>query len=90
MTPHSVQMGRNDALRAARLRAWRGRRPQRLPREPGQALEIARTVATVAAETRSARMRRELTTLEQAMRPWHDAPVGRDPAEVLTPVTDGS
>ncbi|MFJ8924755.1 hypothetical protein ACIREK_35375 [Streptomyces sp. NPDC102415] len=59
-------------------------------REPDQALEIARTVATIAAETRSARMRRELTTLERAMRPWHDAPVGRDLAEVLASVTDGS
>ncbi|MGW1098412.1 Twin-arginine translocation pathway signal [Streptomyces sp. NPDC002455] len=59
-------------------------------REPDQALEIARDVATIAAETRSARMRQELTTLERAMRPWHDAPVGRDLAEVLAPVTDGS
>lgn len=58
--------------------------------EPDQALEIARTVATIAVETRSARMRRELITLEQAMRPWHDAPVGRDLAEVLELVTDGS
>ncbi|KIF68024.1 Twin-arginine translocation pathway signal [Streptomyces sp. AcH 505] len=56
--------------------------------EPDHALEIARNVATVAVETRSARMRRELITLEQAMRPWHDAPVGRDLAEVLAPVTE--
>ncbi|MDX2618377.1 hypothetical protein ACFT39_10200 [[Kitasatospora] papulosa] len=59
-------------------------------RQPDQALEIARTVATIAAETRSARMRRELTALERAMRPWHDAPVGQDLTEVLAPVTQRS
>lgn len=59
-------------------------------REPDQALEIARGVATIAVETRSARMRKELVTLERAMRPWQDAPVGRDLAEILAPVTDGS
>jgi hypothetical protein len=59
-------------------------------REPEQALEIARMVADIAVETGSARMRRELGTLERAMRPWHDAPVGRDLAEVLAPVTEGS
>jgi hypothetical protein len=58
--------------------------------EPDQALEIARTVADIAVETRSARMRRELATLQRAMRPWQDAPVGRDLAEVLAPVTAGS
>jgi hypothetical protein len=58
--------------------------------EPDQALEIARTVADIAVETRSARMRRELGTLQRAMRPWQDAPVGRDLAEVLAPVTEGS
>ncbi|SOE24778.1 hypothetical protein SAMN05442782_1426 [Streptomyces sp. OK228] len=47
-----------------------------------QALEIARTVADIAVETRSARMRRELVTLQRAMRPWQDAPVGRDLAEI--------
>lgn len=56
-------------------------------REPDQAVEIARTVATIAVETRSARMARELVSLEQAMRPWQDAPIGRDLAEVLAPVT---
>ncbi|MFD9116221.1 Twin-arginine translocation pathway signal [Streptomyces bottropensis] len=58
--------------------------------EPDQALEIARTVADIAVETRSARMARELVTLQRAMRPWQDAPVGRDLAEVLAPVTAGS
>ncbi|MEH0584470.1 Twin-arginine translocation pathway signal [Streptomyces sp. B21-106] len=57
--------------------------------EPEQAVEIARTVAEIAVETRSARMRRELATLQRAMAPWHDAPVGRDLAEVLAPVTEG-
>ncbi|MEY2243184.1 Twin-arginine translocation pathway signal [Streptomyces sp. BF23-18] len=58
--------------------------------EPDQAVEIARAVADIAVETRSARMRRELVTLQQAMRPWQDAPVGRDLAEVLAPVTEGN
>ncbi|WP_124264533.1 hypothetical protein [Streptomyces sp. ADI98-10] len=59
-------------------------------REPDQAVEIARNVATIAIETRSARMYRELATLEREMRPWHDAPVGRDLAEILAPVTEGN
>ncbi|WP_282696333.1 Twin-arginine translocation pathway signal [Streptomyces sp. CC208A] len=59
-------------------------------RQPEQAVEIARKVVTIAVETGSARMRRELTALERVMRPWHDAPVGRDLAEVLAPVTEGS
>jgi hypothetical protein len=46
-------------------------------------LEIARTFADIAVETRSARMRGELVALQRAMRPWQDAPVGRDLAEVL-------
>ncbi|MFF4318220.1 Twin-arginine translocation pathway signal [Streptomyces sp. NPDC001568] len=58
-------------------------------REPEQALEIAREAAEIAAETRSARMVRELATLERVMRPWQDAPVGRDLAELLAPVTEG-
>ncbi|MFD8739415.1 Twin-arginine translocation pathway signal [Streptomyces sp. NPDC059618] len=58
--------------------------------EPDQAVEIARAVADIAIETRSARMRRELVTLQQAMRPWQDAPVGQDLAEILAPVTEGS
>jgi hypothetical protein len=58
--------------------------------EPDQALEIARQVADIALETRSARMRRELVTLQRAMRPRQDAPVGRDLVGVLAPVTEGS
>ncbi|QGV78588.1 Twin-arginine translocation pathway signal [Streptomyces ficellus] len=58
-------------------------------REPELALEIARPGVEIAVETRSARMARELATLERAVRPWHDARVGRDLAEVLAPVTDG-
>lgn len=59
-------------------------------RQPEQALEIARAAVEIAAETRSARMLRELRALEREMRPWHDAPVGRDLAEVLAPVNEGS
>ncbi|MFF6940483.1 Twin-arginine translocation pathway signal [Streptomyces lavendulae] len=59
-------------------------------REPEHAVEIARAAAEIAAETRSARMLRELATLERAMRPWQDAPVGRDLAEILAPVTEGA
>ncbi|MET7883119.1 Twin-arginine translocation pathway signal [Streptomyces avermitilis] len=58
--------------------------------EPDQALDIARAVADIAVETRSARMRRELATLQRVMRPWQDAPVGRDLAEVLAPVEGGA
>lgn len=58
-------------------------------RQPEQALEIARAAAEIATETRSARMMRELATLERAMRPWQDAPVGRDLSEILAPVTEG-
>ena len=61
-----------------------------IARDPDQAVDIARRVAGIAVETGSARMRRELVTLERAMRPWHDAPVGRDLVEVLAPVTEGS
>lgn len=58
--------------------------------EPDHALEIARAVVGIAVETRSERMRRELATLQGAMRPWQDAPVGQDLAEILAPVTEGS
>ncbi|WP_329312865.1 hypothetical protein OG723_06500 [Streptomyces sp. NBC_01278] len=57
---------------------------------PDQALEIGRAAAEIAVETRSVRMARELATLERAMQPWHDAPVGRDLAEILAPVTEGN
>ncbi|WP_406184038.1 Twin-arginine translocation pathway signal [Streptomyces sp. NBC_01006] len=58
-------------------------------RDPDHAVEIARQAVEIAVETRSARMCRELATLERVMRPWHDAPVGRDLAEVLAPVNEG-
>ncbi|MEU9919529.1 Twin-arginine translocation pathway signal [Streptomyces sp. NPDC051001] len=58
--------------------------------EPDQALELARSMADIAVETRSARMRRELATLQRRMRPWQDAPVGRDLVEVLAPAMEGS
>ncbi|MEV6124335.1 Twin-arginine translocation pathway signal [Streptomyces sp. NPDC052077] len=57
---------------------------------PDHAVQIARTAAKIAAETRSARMRRELGALQRAMRPWHDAPIGQDLVEVLAPVTEGT
>ncbi|MFZ3555852.1 Twin-arginine translocation pathway signal [Streptomyces sp. BH055] len=58
--------------------------------DPDQAVHIARAVADIAVETRSARMRRELTTLQRAMRPWQDAPIGQELDDVLAPVTEGS
>lgn len=58
-------------------------------RQPDQAVEIARSAAEIAVETRSVRMARELATLERTMRPWQDSPVGRDLAEILAPVTEG-
>ena len=57
--------------------------------QPDRALEIAGRAATIAVETKSARMRRELGALSAAMRPWQDAPVGRELAEVLAPVMEG-
>ncbi|MGW7198442.1 Twin-arginine translocation pathway signal [Streptomyces chryseus] len=57
-------------------------------REPDQAVEIARQAAQIAIETRSARMLRELHALEQAMRPWQDAPIGQELDELLAPVTE--
>ncbi|MER7833457.1 Twin-arginine translocation pathway signal [Streptomyces sp. NPDC095602] len=59
-------------------------------REPEQAVEIARDVVGIAVETRSARMARELDALEQAMRPWHDAQIGRELSDVLAPVRERS
>ncbi|MFG2778188.1 Twin-arginine translocation pathway signal [Streptomyces prunicolor] len=58
--------------------------------DPDQALHIARTAAEIAVETRSARMSRELKTLQRVMVPWQDAPVGQDLAEVLASVTEGN
>ncbi|MEU7019543.1 hypothetical protein ABZ990_02640 [Streptomyces sp. NPDC046203] len=34
-------------------------------------------------------MRRELSGLERVMKPWQDAPVGQELAEVLASVTEG-
>ncbi|MFE0761402.1 Twin-arginine translocation pathway signal [Streptomyces smyrnaeus] len=56
--------------------------------EPDQAVEIAREAAQIAVDTGSVRMRRELETLQGAMRPWHDAPIGQELAEVLTAVDE--
>ncbi|MEV3857712.1 Twin-arginine translocation pathway signal [Streptomyces sp. NPDC050095] len=56
--------------------------------DPDQAVEIARTVVDVAVETRSARMRRELVTLQREMRPWQGERVGRELADVLESATE--
>ncbi|MGW9582843.1 hypothetical protein ACWIGB_31455 [Streptomyces albidoflavus] len=56
--------------------------------EPEHAVEIGREAAQIAVETGSARTRRELTALERVMRPWHDAPVGRELAQALAPVNE--
>ncbi|MFF3493725.1 Twin-arginine translocation pathway signal [Streptomyces sp. NPDC002795] len=59
-------------------------------KDPDQAVHIARDVADIAVETRSARMRRELSTLQRAMRPWQDAPIGQELNDVLATVTEES
>ncbi|RBM15909.1 Twin-arginine translocation pathway signal [Streptomyces sp. PT12] len=56
--------------------------------DPDQALSVAREAAQIAVDTGSIRMRRELTTLERTMRPWQDAAVGQELADVLAPVTE--
>ncbi|MYY12599.1 Twin-arginine translocation pathway signal [Streptomyces sp. SID4919] len=58
--------------------------------EPDQALEIAKKATAIVLETRSARMQGELGRLEKAMRPWHEAPVGRALTEVLAPLAEGN
>jgi hypothetical protein len=58
--------------------------------EPDRAGEIARSAVEIAVETRSARVRSELSALQQAMRPWQDARVGRDLRDALALVTEGS
>lgn len=58
--------------------------------EPDQALKIAKKATAIALETRSARMRGELGGLEKAMRPWHEAPVGRACTELLASLTEGN
>ncbi|MFE0426671.1 Twin-arginine translocation pathway signal [Streptomyces sp. NPDC058953] len=54
--------------------------------DPDQALELARSVSPVAVETRSARLAKELDTLERSMSPWHATSVGRELSDVLAPV----
>jgi hypothetical protein len=55
---------------------------------PDRAAEIGAQAAGIAVETGSARMRRELGALSVAMRPWQDAPVGRELAEALAPALE--
>ena len=57
--------------------------------EPERAVELSRSAVRIALDTGSARARRELGTVEMAMRPWQAEAIGRDLAEVLAPVTEG-
>ncbi|WP_344019946.1 Twin-arginine translocation pathway signal [Streptomyces luteireticuli] len=57
-----------------------------LAREPDQATELAEQAVSIALDTGSARMRRELTTLRSAMLPWRDTRFGTTLAELLTPL----
>ena len=57
--------------------------------EPERAVELSRSAVRIALDTGSARARRELGTVETAMRPWQAEAIGRDLAEVLAPVTEG-
>lgn len=56
--------------------------------DPDHAVEVAREAARIAVDTGSVRMRKELGALRRVMRPWQDAPIGRDLAEVLAPVDE--
>ncbi|MPY62449.1 Twin-arginine translocation pathway signal [Streptomyces spongiae] len=56
--------------------------------EPEQAVEIGIQAVQIAVETGSARMKKELGTLERAMRPWADAQIGRTFADGLAPVAE--
>ncbi len=58
--------------------------------DPEQALDIARAAVEITAETGSARTRRELKALEQAMRPWQDSSVSQDLHAVLASVREGN
>lgn len=58
--------------------------------DPDHAVELARRAVSMAVTTGSARARRELGKLEQAMRPWQDAAVSRDLVEILAPVKMGT
>ncbi|MDT0435870.1 MULTISPECIES: Twin-arginine translocation pathway signal [Streptomyces] len=57
--------------------------------DPDQAAEIVGAAASIAVETRSARMCRELDVFQRSMHPWRDSPVGRGIRETLTPVMNG-
>ncbi|WP_226961747.1 MULTISPECIES: Twin-arginine translocation pathway signal [Streptomyces] len=55
-------------------------------RDPDRAVVAAREATRIALDTGSLRMRRELTALEGAMRPWRGSAAGRDLADVLGPL----
>ncbi|WP_042400273.1 hypothetical protein [Streptacidiphilus carbonis] len=59
-------------------------------KQADQAAELGAQAAQIAVETGSARMRRELAALSVAMRPWQDAPVGRELSEALAPALEGA
>ncbi|WP_261576489.1 hypothetical protein, partial [Frankia gtarii] len=54
--------------------------------EPDRAVELARRAADIAVETGSARARRELAVVAEAMAPWRADPVGEELTAVLAPV----
>ncbi|MGA4544664.1 Twin-arginine translocation pathway signal [Uniformispora flossi] len=84
--PASPSVSRRDigvwTARHARAKAQQG--------DPDQALGMARPAVALAIETGSARGARELKALAEDVRPWHDARVGRDLADVLAPVLKGA
>lgn len=85
IAPASV-VGRRDTG------VWLARQATACARDkaPDQAAEIGTRAARIAIETGSARMRKELGALSVAMRPWQDAPVGRELAEALAPALEAS
>ncbi len=58
--------------------------------QPEKAVEDVREAVRIAVDTGSVRIGRELKSLRRAMRPWHDAPIGQELDDVLTPVVERS
>lgn len=56
--------------------------------DPERAVEIGRLAVDLAWETHSVRLRRELTGLRQATRPWAGTAIGRDVDEILDPLKE--
>ena len=57
---------------------------------PDQAVDVARSAVRIAQETGSARVCRELRTLNTSMRPWQSAAVGQQMTDVLAPIMEGT